>query len=118
MYFHSFIKKREATVLFLSLLTSLFSYSQSNYKQTIKGYIIDAESKKTLVGITVQVTPGNASTISDSSGFYLLKDIPVGRYAIQYTSVGYETKTPLKLNEPPRCEKAADENIKAAKPHP
>lgn len=91
MYCLLSIKKSQAIFLFLSLL-SLFSYGQSDYKQTIKGYIVDAESKQPLVGITVRVMPGEASVISDSSGFYLLKDIPVGRYAIQYTSIGYETK--------------------------
>lgn len=89
----SFIKNSRATALFAFLLISLFSYGQSGYKQTIKGYIVDAESKKPLPGITVQVSPGSSRTISDSSGFYQLKNVPVGRYAIQYTSVGYETKT-------------------------
>ncbi|MBS1597566.1 MAG: TonB-dependent receptor [Bacteroidetes bacterium] len=92
MYCLLFFKKNQATLLFFFLQLSLFSYGQSDYKQTIKGYVIDAESKKPLAGITVKVVPGSASAVSDSSGFYLLKDVAVGRYAIQFTSIGYETK--------------------------
>ena len=76
----------------LFTLTGKRSFSQSDYRQTIKGYITDAESNKPLPGITVRLTPLEENTITDSLGFYALKNIPVGRYAIEYSGIGYESR--------------------------
>lgn len=86
------ISTRIITTLSVILFMSLFSYGQSGYRQTIKGYITDGESRKPLAGISVQVLPAVASAVSDSNGYYILRDIPVGRYSIQYTAIGFETR--------------------------
>ncbi len=79
--FHSSISLIMATLFTLAYARSV---AQSDYRQTIKGYITDAESKKPLAGITVQLTALKENTVTDSLGFYAFRNIPVGRYAIEY----------------------------------
>ena len=80
----------------LCLLSILFlkgnsAFSQ-DFNQTIKGYVTDAESKKPLAGITIRFQPGAGNAVTDSTGFYSFKQAPVGRYQVQYTGIGYETR--------------------------
>ena len=80
----------------LCLLSILFLNCNSafsrNFNQTIKGYVTDAESKKPLAGITIRFQPGAGNAVTDSTGFYSFKQAPVGRYQVQYTGIGYETR--------------------------
>ena len=91
MHFNVFRTATSFLVIILFFKTDL-AYSQE-FKQTIKGYVTDAESKKPLAGITVRALPGSGSSITDSTGFYSLNNTAVGRYQIQITAVGYESRT-------------------------
>lgn len=61
--------------------------------QTIKGQIIDEVSELPIpyasVGVLDNTTIG---TITDSLGNFMLKDIPIGRYDIQASYMGYESR--------------------------
>lgn len=61
--------------------------------QTIKGQIIDEVSELPIpyasVGMLDNATIG---TITDSLGNFILKDIPIGRYDIQASYMGYESR--------------------------
>lgn len=59
--------------------------------QTIKGTIRDAESKKALEGANVVIVNGNPAygSTSDENGIYHLENIPIGRYTIKASFVGY-----------------------------
>lgn len=61
--------------------------------QTIKGQIIDEASELPISYASVGIL-GNASIgiITDSLGNFVLKDIPIGRYDIQASYVGYEPR--------------------------
>lgn len=84
------------TKLFLlNFLMLLFirSYSQ-NQTQTVRGTIIDKESKTPLIGATVQVINGTAmGTTTDENGTFRVLSVPVGRKIIKVSYLGYETMT-------------------------
>lgn len=61
-------------------------------KQTLRGRVIDKDAKYALIGVSVLLTPeegqsqGNAT---DQEGVFRFTDLPVGRYTIKLTLVGY-----------------------------
>ncbi|MFN8349797.1 MAG: carboxypeptidase-like regulatory domain-containing protein [Spirosomataceae bacterium] len=78
--------------LFLALFFGFLLSFTSLIAQTIKGQVIDAESRQPLAGATVTVTsiqPIRGSQ-SDANGFFKLTDIPVGRHTLKISYLGYE----------------------------
>ncbi|MEO6000179.1 MAG: TonB-dependent receptor [Chitinophagaceae bacterium] len=72
---------------------SYLSYSQTNtLTQTIKGVVIDADSKKTLRNVSVSLQGSLAGAITDSSGQFRIIGIPIGRHSLQVTLMGYESR--------------------------
>ena len=59
-------------------------------KYTISGYIVDADSKETLIGANVYITELNLGATSNEYGFYSLT-IPEGSYEISFSYIGYES---------------------------
>jgi hypothetical protein len=72
-------------------------YSQS-LTQTVKGTVIDKDSKIPLPGAMVMIIETNPviGSVSDLQGNFKLAGIPVGRYNLQITYIGYD---PLILSE-------------------
>ncbi|MBN9297657.1 MAG: TonB-dependent receptor [Filimonas sp.] len=66
--------------------------AQQNFKQSIKGVVMDAESKKPLAGVTVEIDGLNLKAVSDNNGFYIIRDIPVGKQTLKFTTIGYEQR--------------------------
>ncbi len=59
--------------------------------QTIRGTVVDVDTKEPLVGAQVMVTnvdPG-LGAITDDEGRYLIEEVPVGRRALTCSYVGY-----------------------------
>ncbi|MBI1287737.1 MAG: TonB-dependent receptor plug domain-containing protein [Flavobacteriales bacterium] len=82
--------KRLASILFV--LVPLCVVAQRN--QTIKGTVVDAETKQPLVGATVFVeTPEMIGASTDIDGKYHLQNVPVGRVEVKCTYIGYEPWT-------------------------
>jgi len=60
--------------------------------QTVRGRVIDADSGAPLNGANVSLSREQSYTAAtDEHGKFLLNDIPVGRYRLQVSFVGYET---------------------------
>jgi len=84
------------TALFLTL-TIYSAKAESNrlYKQTVRGQIIDQDSKTPVIGANVIIIGSNpilgAST--DIDGNFRIEKVPVGRINLQVTYLGYEKKT-------------------------
>lgn len=77
-------------VLSVVFLVSHASAQQST--QTIRGTVIDRESKQPLIGATVTVSNGTliGGTTTDLEGNFKLDKIPLGRKNIKVTYLGYE----------------------------
>ncbi len=70
----------------------------TDYTQTIKGIVIDADSKKPLSGVTILLQSGGKTTTSNSEGNFSFKQIPTGKYTLVITMVGYEANTIPEIN--------------------
>lgn len=81
-------------VLFYFLILASFNLFGQQITQTVRGTIIDADSKQTLEGVAV-VLLGNTSlsATSDAKGNFKLLNVPVGRQGFQFTYLGYNART-------------------------
>ncbi len=82
----------QLSLLFLCLLTFLYS-SAGNEFQTIRGTVVDQVSKTPLFGVSV-IIPGSdplIGTVTDLDGKFELNQVPLGKYTLQFSMVGYET---------------------------
>jgi CarboxypepD_reg-like domain/TonB-dependent Receptor Plug Domain len=77
-------------LLFAIVLASPAFAQQS--AQTIRGTIIDRESKQPLIGATVTVSNGTliGGTTTDADGNFKIEKIPLGRKNVKVTYLGYE----------------------------
>ena len=60
--------------------------------QTIKGVVLDKDTNVPLAGATIQLTGTQPviGTTADSDGNFSITEVPVGRYNIKFTFVGYD----------------------------
>lgn len=77
--------KRAGIVLFFSV--SL--YAQSPRGQ-IAGQIIDITNQWPLIGANVQIIGTDFGAAADDEGRFLIEYVPVGKYALKATMIGYE----------------------------
>jgi hypothetical protein len=75
----------------LSLMITL--HAQSGFKQTIRGRVIDKDSRMPLPGATILLLNSNPplGSSTDMNGNFRLADVPVGRQGIQVGYVGYKS---------------------------
>jgi hypothetical protein len=99
------MKKKQCCFALNSLVMSMLvlllfpaAIAAQNLTQTIKGIVIDKESRVPLPGAMVMVLESNplAGAVSDLQGNFRLIGIPVGRYNLRISYVGYD---PLILSE-------------------
>jgi hypothetical protein len=73
------------------------SYSQEDtakFTQKVHGYITDAESKQPLQGVIILLSSNKQiNAFSDSNGYYVLDNVPIGRQSFEFNYVGYEPRT-------------------------
>lgn len=81
--------KRVLGTLFMCCLT-IAAYSQTG--RPLRGVIVDEASGETLVSVTVKILNSNPvkGVISKHDGTFSFENLPVGRYDIQASIVGYE----------------------------
>ena len=63
-----------------------------NTQQTIRGTVIDTDSKLPLQGVTIQLEQHNKtiSAVSDAQGNFRLEALTIGRYTLSASSIGYD----------------------------
>jgi CarboxypepD_reg-like domain/TonB-dependent Receptor Plug Domain len=88
--------KLKLHLLKFSLIIFIFAFFQmhSNAKAKIEGTIIDATTKKPIVGASIVISPGNKGTKTDENGKYSIT-LPFGEYFLTASAVGYYKKTRL-----------------------
>jgi hypothetical protein len=78
------------------LLIILFTYSlhsQSQPKGTIEGTVQNAATQTPLPGVNVMVLNTTLGAVSDENGKFIIKNIPVGNYSVQFRLIGYSPVT-------------------------
>ncbi len=80
--------KMSATAMVALMFTTLI-FAQ-NLTQTVRGVILDADSKLPLVGASVVVLGTKTGSVTDLNGNFRLEKVPIGRIDLQLSYVGYE----------------------------
>ena len=84
---------RSFLLLFIALfVTSAFAQSAG---QTVRGTIVDSDTRQPLIGATVVVQGSDPiiGATTDLDGRFVLSKVPVGRIALQVRMLGYEEQT-------------------------
>lgn len=70
------------------LFISNFSFAQTT--QTIRGQVIDIDTRNPLFGANVLLLPDSTVASTDSSGVFRFEQVEIGRYQLMVSYVGYE----------------------------
>jgi hypothetical protein len=85
--------KIKFTLLFSFFVQIIFA---QNFSQTIRGRVLDLDTKSPLPGVTIRVL-NNADALMGSStdlnGYYEIKNVPTGRLSLSASFIGYKTQT-------------------------
>ena len=103
------------TTIILVFCLSIFHVGiAQNLEQTIRGKIADKQTLELLSNVTVKLVPGNHISFSDSLGRFYFHKIPLGRYSISFSRLGYaplsipnlELRSGKEINLPVELEEA------------
>ncbi|HNF42395.1 MAG TPA: TonB-dependent receptor [Ferruginibacter sp.] len=87
------MKTKLLWALSLVMLCLTSRAQNTGFTQSIKGVVIDAESKKPLRDAAVTINGINKGTITDSLGNFTLSGIPIGRQTLEVSLLGYENRS-------------------------
>jgi len=81
-------------ILFLSIFISSNTIGQKKSQQ-IRGVVTDKSTNEQLIGVNVYVMDSTQQifTITDENGYFILKDVPLGRARVQCSYLGYSNYT-------------------------
>ena len=92
--------KRVKKVLFFLLLIGAPMLAQEQYDAHLVGHVLDETTGEHLPFVNVQVKGTSIGTVTDETGHYFLKNLPLGRQIIVFSYVGYETEElPINITE-------------------
>ena len=86
--FHS----KTILLIILGLVIGQLSAFSQDITQTIRGSIKDMETRTPLLAATIAIYSEStlvAATVTDENGAYRLESVPVGRYSVQCSFIGY-----------------------------
>ena len=83
-------------LLLLFIAAPLFA----QYDAHLTGHVLDEKTGEHLPFVNVQLKGTTIGTVTDESGHYLLKDLPIGHQTVIFSYLGYETlELPVVLEE-------------------
>jgi hypothetical protein len=76
-------------------LLSFYVSSAQGLTQTIKGQILDEQSRSPVIGATILVAGSNPilGSTTDVDGYFKITNVPIGRHTLEVRSMGYENAT-------------------------
>jgi CarboxypepD_reg-like domain/TonB-dependent Receptor Plug Domain len=81
---------RNLTISLFLFLTPALVFAQ---KGTVRGNIYDKETAQPIAFATVGIEGASMGSNSDINGFFSIVDVPVGKYTLKVTYLGYEDYT-------------------------
>lgn len=94
----NFIQEKVRVLILFSFLfftfAELYAQQSSGFKQTVRGTVIDEDTKSPIIGAHVIILNTNPSlgSVTDVKGKFKIENIPVGRHTIQISFLGYKSK--------------------------
>ena len=76
----------------ISLLICLGLWAQEVTDAHLVGHVLDEKTGEHLPYVNIQLKGTDIGTVTDESGHYFLKNLPVGKQTIIVSYVGYETE--------------------------
>ncbi|WP_456423771.1 TonB-dependent receptor domain-containing protein [Lutibacter sp.] len=80
--------KKNLTIIVLTLLSFTGALAQNS---TIKGKIKQTDSTTAMSGVSIYLDKTNIGSTSNSTGNYIIKNIPKGQYTLVASAIGYHT---------------------------
>ena len=68
-------------------------YAEQKPVGTLDGIVLDATTQTPLIGVNVFVVNTTFGGVTDPDGKFVIKNLPVGNYSVQYRMIGYATVT-------------------------
>lgn len=91
--------KHFCIAIFLLLATAVSSFAESldvttsNTDANIVGHIIEKSTGEHLPFVNVRLDHTTIGVVSDATGHYMLTNLPLGKYTVVFSMVGFETQT-------------------------
>lgn len=85
--FYSFFK---VAILFFVLISTNLLFAGTTGK--IKGHVYDKETGEELIGVNVWLEGTSLGTATNAEGFYIVLNIPPGKYNLKVSYLGYKTE--------------------------
>lgn len=79
-------------VLIFLILSKTVVFAQ-NPTQNIRGKVIDKETQQPLANVNVVLSSSTKGTVTDIDGNFSFERLPIGKYSLLFSIVGYEKKT-------------------------
>ena len=76
----------------LLLFALFFSFNSLNAQFQITGTVVDSSTNQPLKNASVVVSDRNIGALTDSNGFFTIKNLHSSNYTLQFKYVGYETE--------------------------
>jgi hypothetical protein len=77
-------------ILIMILLTHINIFA--NPTGTIKGRLVDDETKSPLVGANIILIDYTMGAATDEEGYFIINAVPAGAYSVQFSYIGYQQK--------------------------
>ena len=84
--------KRTVYIILFSLFSALGMMAQEEFDAHLVGHVLDEKTGEHLPYVNIQLKGTDIGTVTDESGHYFLKNLPVGKQTIIVSYVGYETE--------------------------
>ena len=92
--------RKIVSVLVLALCCVVHLWAQEEYDAHLVGHVLDERTGEHLPFVNVQVKGTNIGTVTDESGHFFMKNLPLGKQVIVFSYVGYETvELPVRIEQ-------------------
>ncbi|PKK83697.1 MAG: hypothetical protein CVT49_07350 [candidate division Zixibacteria bacterium HGW-Zixibacteria-1] len=92
-------------LILLQILTAPRVYPDASNRAslhgTIKGRVVDADVRAALVGANIYIIDSDFGTVTDTAGFFTFANLPVGKYSLRITHIGYTPVMKTDINIKP-----------------
>lgn len=82
--------KRSFTLINLLLLLGFHLHANDQGRGFIKGTVVDANSKESLIGATIMLVGTDIGTSTDLDGTFIISNVPFNKYKLRIQYVGYK----------------------------